>query len=439
MTNDTIVLHWPSFGPYHVARLRACQAAAPAGGSVIGLAVAGTVQDRPWTSGLSIAGVSNRSPENSEGQGSPNFGKSGYGDGGPNFGKFGYEDGDPNFVKFGYGGDERGTEDVPVRVAFPGRSYETIGRSEARRAVWRLLDELRPSVVGISGWGMADSRACLAWCRRHRAVRVLMSESKADDAPRVWWREWIKRRLVARFDAAVCGGSPHRAYLEQLGMDPTRIFEKYDVVDNQFFADQVAELQGQPGQLADLPGLSGQRPFFLVCSRLIARKNIQRLLAAYGRYRNHRPDGWPLVVLGTGHLQRELEQLTQTQGIPDVTFAGFRQSNELVAYYACAGALIHPALQEQWGLVVNEAMAAGLPVLVSQTVGSAADLVHEGVNGFQFDPLDETALSDRMEQLSHPDFPREAFGQASRSIIDQWTPEHFGENFWKAVETSAGR
>jgi 1,2-diacylglycerol 3-alpha-glucosyltransferase len=375
-----VVIHWPSFGPYHVARLRACRAAAPTGVSVVGLAVAGTVSDRPWDA------IAN--------------------------------------------GD-----DVPVQVAFPGRSYETIKPAEAARAVRRLLDELHPTVVGISGWGMADSRACLAWCRRHRAVRILMSESKADDAARVWWRERIKRWLVRKFDAAVCGGTPHRRYLEQLGLPPARIFEKYDVVDNACFERRVSELRGQRERFEHLPGLAGNRPFFLVCSRLIARKNLESLLAAYGRYRSRRPDGWPLVILGTGHLQQQLERLVQDQAMPQITFAGFRQLDELVAYYAFAGALIHPALQEQWGLVVNEALAVGLPVLVSNTVGCAADLVRDGVNGFTFDPHDTESLYAVMDKLSAPAFPLEAFGRASRRIIAEWRPDDFARSFWQAVGT----
>lgn len=374
-----IVLHWPSFGPYHMARLRACRKAAPPGATVVGLAVAGAVEDRPW--------------EPIDGNG-----------------------------------------EVPVFVAFPKRSYQEVDGAQASRAVRRLLDELRPATVGIAGYGMADSRACLHWCRRHRAERILMSESKADDASRVWWRELVKRWLVRQFDAAVCGGMPHRRYLEELGMKPSRIFDKYDVVDNQCLDGRVRALQGQRRQYGHLPGLAGNRPFFLVCSRLIARKNLECLLDAYDRYRSRRSDGWSLVILGSGHQQGRLEQMVRELGSPEVFFAGFRQLDELVAYYAFAGALIHPALQEQWGLVVNEAMAAGLPVLVSNTVGCAEDLVREGVNGFTFDPRDAATLCAAMERLSADDFPLAAFGESSRRIIAEWTPDDFARSFWAAVE-----
>lgn len=389
MTPDgqaVVVVQWPSFGPYHVARLRACQEAAPPGVEVVGLATAGTVEGRPWAS-------------------------------------------------------ESDRHDVRIVVGFPDRVYNRIPAREAARRVRVLLDEVRPVAVGVSGYGMADSRAALRWCRRHGAVPVLLTETKADDAPRRFWKEWVKRWYVSRFTAALCGGTPHRRYLVELGMPPERIFDKYDVVDNAAFAAAADAVRAGPAGYAQLPGLGDGRPFFLASSRFIERKNLRRLLEAHLRYRRMQPAGWRMVVLGTGAGEAALKQQVADSTIPDVTFAGFHQTANLVAYYPLAGAFVHPALQEQWGLVVNEAMACGLPVLVSRTVGAAHDLVRDGDNGFTFDPLDVEQLAQLMLKVSASDFPLSAFGDASRRIISDWTPEHFGRNFWAAVgaATSGGQ
>jgi glycosyltransferase involved in cell wall biosynthesis len=285
---------------------------------------------------------------------------------------------------------------------------------------------------------MADSRAALDWTRRHGAVGVLMSESKADDAPRRFWKEWVKRWYVSRFDAALCGGTPHRRYLEQLGMAPSRIFDKYDVVDNAAFADRAARVRARPEDFRHLPGLGEATPFFFVSSRFIPRKNVERLLRAYAAYRREVAEGWRLVLVGTGGEEAALRELVQREGIPGVTFAGFHQMDSLVAYYALASAFIHPALQEQWGLVVNEAMACGLPVLVSRVVGAAHDLVKDGVNGFTFDPSDAGQLALLMAKLSDSRLPLAEYSAASRRIIAEWTPEHFGRNFCASVAV-AGR
>ena len=376
-----IALQWPSFGPYHTARLRACQAMAPEGVEIVGIAVAGQVQGRPWVA-----------------------------------------DGDLGGVK--------------VVTLFPDAMYHELPAQDVKRAMKRALDELQPDAVGVSGYGMTDSRAALKWCRDHAAVRVLMTESKADDAPRTWWKELLKRHLVSRFSSALCGGSPHRAYLEQLGMKPELIFDRYDVVDNERFWQAAEAARANPEPFRGLPGLDNDQPYFLVSSRFIDRKNLPRLLSAYHAYRQKHPQGWRLIILGTGPDEEDLRQQVARKAIPDIVFAGFMQFDELIAYYAFAGAFIHPALQEQWGLVVNEAMACGLPIGVSQTVGAAYDLVQDGVNGFKFDPEDVASIEHALTRLAADPEYRERMAASSREIIQSWTPEHFAKHFWAAVEVA---
>jgi glycosyltransferase involved in cell wall biosynthesis len=117
---------------------------------------------------------------------------------------------------------------------------------------------------------------------------------------------------------------------------------------------------------------------------------------------------------------------------------------ELPAFYAGAGAFIHPALSEPWGLVINEAMASGLPIISSRNVGAAKELVQEGVNGFTFDPEDIEELARlmvRIENLPHKE--RAAMGSESRRIIAKWDPECFAQGVMQsaqaAIEGSAKR
>lgn len=372
-----VVLQWPSFGPYHTARLKACATAAPEGTEVVGLAVAGQVQGRPWK------------PE--AGSGAPR-----------------------------------------VETLFPDAMYHELPKARVWKAMGKVLDELNPSLVGISGYGMTDSRAALEWACRHGATKLMMTESKADDAPRKWWKEWLKRRLVGRFDSALCGGSPHRAYLEELGMAPGQIFDRYDVVDNDRFRQAAGKVREDPEPFRDLPGLDQEGPFFLASSRFIERKNLSRLITAFADYRQDNPAGWRLVILGTGPDEESLRQQVKENRIPEVTFAGFQQFHSLVAYYALAGAFIHPALQEQWGLVVNEAMACGLPILCSSTVGACHDLVRDGENGWRFEPGDTRSIQDALDKMAAA--PNHmAMGDRSLEIISEWTPAHFARNFWAAA------
>jgi len=116
---------------------------------------------------------------------------------------------------------------------------------------------------------------------------------------------------------------------------------------------------------------------------------------------------------------------------------GFKQYDELSAYYGLANVFVHASTTEQWGLVVNEAMVAGLPVIVSNRCGCAPDLVEEGRNGFTFDPYNVDELARLMLKVSRmTENEREAMGRRSREIIKHWTPQTFAENLMKAVETA---
>jgi glycosyltransferase involved in cell wall biosynthesis len=114
--------------------------------------------------------------------------------------------------------------------------------------------------------------------------------------------------------------------------------------------------------------------------------------------------------------------------------AGFRQIEEIPVYYGLAKAFIHPALQDQWGVVVNEAMASGLPVIVSKNCGCAPELVEQGGNGFVFDPLDVAQLADYMLRISSDPVSLEQMGRASLEKISHWGLDRFAEGLYSAAE-----
>jgi glycosyltransferase involved in cell wall biosynthesis len=144
-----------------------------------------------------------------------------------------------------------------------------------------------------------------------------------------------------------------------------------------------------------------------------------------------------LVLIGDGPLKLELTQLIDELSLNEcVLLPGFKQYEELPAYYGLSGAFIHSSKTEPWGLVVNEAMASGLPVIVSERCGCASDLVENGCNGFTFNPYDIDELAGLMLKVASDDCNREAMGQASREIISSWTPELFAENVLRAADAA---
>ena len=152
-------------------------------------------------------------------------------------------------------------------------------------------------------------------------------------------------------------------------------------------------------------------------------------------------DAWDLTLSGSGPLEAQLRDQVAAAGLAGrVEFAGFRQYPDLPDCYARAGALVLPSWSDQWGLVVNEAMAAGLPVLVSENCGCAPDLVRAGVNGWTFAPHDRAALEAglaRVAKLSAAEW--EAMGRASRELIAAYSPEAFAQALGQAAARAAAR
>jgi glycosyltransferase involved in cell wall biosynthesis len=293
------------------------------------------------------------------------------------------------------------------------------------------LKEIRPDVVAVNGWGDFASVLTLRCCHLQNVPIVLMSESSTGDERRTWIKESIKTRIVGLCSAALVGGQSHVAYLAALGLSPDRISTGYDVVDNAHFARGADAARADPEPQRQSAGLP--RNYFLASSRFIPKKNLLFLVRAYARYHaSHRGAGaggeaWKLVILGDGPLRPAIDALARDLNVADaVVMPGFRKYEELPGYYGLASAFVHASTTEQWGLVVNEAMASGLPVIVSKQCGCAGDLVRHGENGFQFDPRDEAGLAAYMTQIARDPACLARMGQRSRELIGDWGPNRFG-------------
>jgi glycosyltransferase involved in cell wall biosynthesis len=264
-----------------------------------------------------------------------------------------------------------------------------------------------------------------------------MSETNINDYPRLIATELVKRQTVTLFQAALCGGTMARSYLSGLGFPCDRIFLGYDVVDNDYFA-RGAEAARKTGASPEGIDPTWRRHYFLSSARFLPKKNLPRLIEAFARYRQMLgPAAWPLVLIGDGPMRGELERRRSALGLgASLVMPGFKQYDELPLYYGNAGAFVLASRTEQWGLVVNEAMASGLPVLVSERCGCASELVENGGNGFTFDPQDVDTLARLMLEMASGAYDSAAMGQASRDIIARWSPNAFAEGLRRAVRAA---
>jgi glycosyltransferase involved in cell wall biosynthesis len=340
-------------------------------------------------------------------------------------------------------GDAEAIITFPVVTLLPS-GYEPKGKSLLPDVpggeIERHLSELKPDVVFLPGWSFALSVTALRWCRRNNVPAVVMSESKRDDEMRTWWKESLKSLLyVRKFSAALVGGNVHADYIASLGVPRERIFTGYDAVDNEHFiyaADMAQkDMQAARKRYPSIP----ERPYFLVVTRLIHRKNVARLLKAYVLYRNNVAGiPWDLVICGQGEQKAQLEESVHLGGLDEfVHFPGFVSYHDVGFWYGLAGAFVHPALNEQWGLVVNEACAAGLPILCSNTVGACYDLVRENVNGFLFDPKATDDIAQSLLRMHEtPPETRKRMGEESRLVVQLCSPKTFASGFVAAARVA---
>ena len=277
---------------------------------------------------------------------------------------------------------------------------------------------------------------------------VVMSESSRQDGPRTWWKEAIKRRIVGLYSAALVGGQRHVEYLAELGMPRERVFTGYDVVDNEYFRQKAEEIRSQGSEVRQKYALPEN--YFLASARFIEKKNLPKLIQAYAEYRqrsevrdrksdiSHQHSPWDLVVLGDGPLKADLCRLISDLRLNEhVLLPGFKPYDELPVYYAFANAFVHASATEQWGLVVNEAIASGLPVIVSERCGCVPELVQG--NGFTFDPTNEHELTARLlEMASLSDEERKRFSDNSYGIAANFATQRFGEGLERAASVAMG-
>jgi len=328
--------------------------------------------------------------------------------------------------------------------------------AQLRQALCSMLEQATPDVVAVNGWNNFGSLAAANCCVGRRIPMVVMSESARQDEARTWWKEMIKRRIVDLYCAALVGGQRHVEYLVELGVPQERIFTGYDVVDNDYFAQRALEIRnshlrrGYGGQAAfEIRKKYGlPENYFLASARFIEKKNLPRLIRAYAEYRQKSQGTgvtdpgynggapWDLVLLGDGPLRETLNTQLSTLNLHShVHLPGFKPYGELPVYYALANAFVHASTTEQWGLVVNEAIASGLPVIVSERCGCAPELVQG--NGFTFNPMDEHELASLLfKMVTLSDDERKRLGHASYRIAENFSPERFGEGLDRAARVA---
>lgn len=229
-------------------------------------------------------------------------------------------------------------------------------------------------------------------------------------------------------------GTRNAEYYRYLGVNPERIFIVPYAVNNDFFISQTEEHVRQRESERTKLNIPQDHTVVLYASKLSQSKHPQHLLIAHHLLKQRRVKV-SLVFVGSGSEEAGLHEYVAQHDVKDVHFLGFQNQSELPKFFALADVFALPAKNEAWGLVINEAMCAGLPIVTTYEVGCVPDLVHHGENGFLHDTGDVGALTEHLETLcNHPDL-RKQMGEQSRKIIEQWDYQEDIKQFLIAMRT----
>ncbi len=244
------------------------------------------------------------------------------------------------------------------------------------------LDAARVEALIVNGWHSKCGLQALWACRRRGLPCLVRGDSNAlrRRPPLV---RLLHRLLLRQYTACLTVGASNRAFYSNNGVPDERLFFAPHCVDNARFGAQADALRPRRDELRAAWGLAPEERVLLFCGKLIPKKRPLDVLEALARLRGTRP-GARLLVVGDGPLRPTLEERAATLGVP-LTLAGFLNQTEIARAYVAADALVLPSdYGETWGLVVNEAMACGLPAVVSDRVGCHADLALPGRTGEVF-------------------------------------------------------
>jgi 1,2-diacylglycerol 3-alpha-glucosyltransferase len=306
------------------------------------------------------------------------------------------------------------------------------------RGLKPALRQAAPDVILCGGYNYPASWQTMRWAGRNRVPFILWVESTERDyrsGNRII--EFLKTKFLKRCSAFVVPGKSSSQYVKNYGVNEDKIFTAPNAVDTDLFALRAAAIRQD--DTTERQALQLPPRFFLFVGRLVREKGVYDLLDAYAKLAPELRAAIGLVLVGEGMARADLTQRA-IQIVPgQVRCAGFVHRDQLASYYALAEAFVFPSHTDTWGLVVNEAMACGLPVIVSDAAGCAADLVEDGWNGRVVPRGDVAQLASAMEDLALHSEGRRRMANHSQELILRYSPEACAAGIAKAALSSSIR
>jgi glycosyltransferase involved in cell wall biosynthesis len=287
----------------------------------------------------------------------------------------------------------------------------------------KLVKE-KPFLVITEGFGFPTIFSWLYTSIFHKKLIIFSAETHHTAKYYSSFRHLLRRFMVRQSHGFIAKGTLAKEYLISLQVSQEKIFLTHYSIDPELFGLSL-------NKIGEKQKSRKKKTRILYVGRLTKLKGVDLLIRAYKEVKKKYPN-IELCLVGDGSDEDEFKKLAE--GTDDISFEGYKQYDQLLPYYLDSDLFVLPTLKDVWGLVVNEAMMCGMPILCSQYAGCCQDLIKEGENGLIVDPENLEELSQGICQLLSKDGNLSRFGKRSLEIIKDFSTERTTEGFVRAIE-----
>ncbi len=306
--------------------------------------------------------------------------------------------------------------------------YEDTSMFFRIKKVFRRIRKFKPTVITLPGY-YDPAMVCIHFICKIMGIKVTLSiDSTESDNPNIWYAELIKKTIIYFSDGFFCYGTKSANYMKKLGASESDILLRRNSVNNCFVKKVHAEYKITDKFRQERKQYPKYN--FIFVGRFLELKNLHRIIQSFTALEQN--GDWGLILVGDGPEKAAI--LEQYKNLKNLNFIPAQEWYEVPKRLVLADILILASTSEAWGLVANEAMLCGMPVIVSNQSGCSLDLVKNNVNGFTFDAYDEEKLKTHMQFfVTYPD-KVEPFGEASKNIIADFSPENVAKEMFKGYQ-----
>ncbi|SOE19969.1 Glycosyltransferase involved in cell wall bisynthesis [Spirosomataceae bacterium TFI 002] len=315
----------------------------------------------------------------------------------------------------------------PYEILFK-TSNESVSFFKKLTAIFKFIKSENPSIINITGYYDLAVVLPSIWFRLKGTPIVMSIDSTLNDNSGNSVSNFIKKWILGKMDGFFSYGKKSTELITRFGVAKQKVLVENNAVDNEKLNEVYITYKNSATFVEKSKSFPAQN--FIFVGRFIPEKNLKELIRTFAKLETK---NWGLILAGTGPLKEEL--MAEAAHLKNVFFEEPLPWYEVPHLLAHANVFVLPSTSEPWGLVVNEAMACGMPVIVSQACGSAHDLVIEGINGFIFDPNKNEELESNLMWCVKNDNKLRKMGKESLKLISTYTPSIVAKQMFDGFKT----